>query len=281
MNVIFSLFLFVFYLKWLFLGLFKNKINNLINHKKLLSMKKFILILAVCLSAVGVFAQSAAQFKNDGNTALKSKDYKTALKNYENYLAAEDTVEDPALVFNSAYCALKIKSYAKAEKYFGMAIEKNYKASTAYQYKAIAQKSQNKFDAMEATLNAGIAACPTKNSKLISALTKHYLLEGQKAQKAEKFEVAEGLYKKAGEVKSKLQADALYSLGTLYYNKGAKIMQAATPVANTEPEKYKSESEIAKSYFQKAIAELNKAKVIAPNRQDVTSSISTINGLLK
>lgn len=244
-------------------------------------MKKFILILAVCLSAVGVFAQTAAQFKNEGNTALKSKDYKTALASYEKFLGAEDTVEDPALIFNSGYCAIKIKDYAKAEKYFGLAVEKNYKASTAYKYKAIAQKSQKKFDDMVVTLNAGIAACPTKNSKLISALAKHYLLEGQKAQKADKFEVAEGLYKKAGGVKSKLQADALYSLGTLYYNKGAKIMQAATPNANTAPEKYKAESVKAKSYFKKAIDELNKAKLIAPTREDVTSTIATIKGLLK
>lgn len=244
-------------------------------------MKKIILILAVCLSAVGVFAQSAAQFKNEGNAALKSKDYKTALINYEKFLGAEDTVEDPALIFNSGYCAIKLKNYAKAEKYFGMAAEKNYKASTSYKYKALAQKNQKKFDDMVATLNAGIAACPTKNSKLISALAKHYLLEGQKAQKADNFEVAEGLYKKAGDVKSKLQADALFSLGTLYYNKGAKIMQAATPTANTAPENYKAESVKAKSYFQKAIEELNKAKVIAPTRKDVTSTIATIKGLLK
>ncbi len=244
-------------------------------------MKKFILILAVCFSAVGVFAQSAAQFKNDGNDALKSKDYKTALQNYEKYLGAEDTVEDPALVFNLGYCAIKLENYAKAEKYFSESIEKNYKPSVAYQYKALAQKNQNKLDEMVVTLNSGIAACPKKKSKLVSTLAKHYLIEGQNAQKADKFEVAEDLYKKAGEVKSKLQADALYSLGALYYNKGAKIMQAATPTANTEPEKYKEEIVNAKTYFEKAITELNKAKVIAPTREDVISTIATINGLLK
>lgn len=244
-------------------------------------MKKIILIFAVCLFAVGAFAQNAAQFKNEGNAALKSKDYKTALENYEKFLGAEDTVDDAALVFNSGYCAIKLKDYAKAEKYFGMAVDKNYKASTAYRYKAIAQKNQKKYDAMVATLTEGIAACPTKKSKLISALSKHYLIEGQKAQKADKFELAESLYKKASDVKSKSQTDALFSLGTLYYNKGAKIMQAATPVANTEPEKYKEESVKAKSYFEKAIVELNKAKAIAPNRKDVTSTIATIKGLLK
>lgn len=243
-------------------------------------MKKFILILAVCFSAVGVFAQSAAQFKNDGNTALKSKDYKTALENYEKFLGAEDTVEDPALVFNSGYCALKIKDYAKAERFFGQSVDNKYKSSSAFRYKALAQKKQKKMDEMVNTLTAGIKACPTKKSKMVSMLTKHYLIEGQKAQKANKFEAAEGLYKKAGEVKSKLQADALFSLGTLYYNKGAKIMQAANPIANTNKEKFQAEKAKANGFFTKAIAELTKAKAIAPTREDITSTIATIKGFM-
>jgi len=244
-------------------------------------MKKIILILAVCFSAVGVFAQSAAQFKNEGNAALKSKDYKTALAKYEQFLAAEDTVDDFALVFNAGYCARKIKDYAKAEQLFGQSVKNNYKPSSSYLYLATVQKSQKKYTDMVGTLDAGIKACPAKKSKLVSMLSKHYLLEGQKAQKANKFEVAAGLYQKAGNVKSKLQADALLSLGNLYYNKGAKIMQAATPVANTEPEKYQAESVKAKSYFKKALAELTKAKLIAPTREDISSIITTVKGLLK
>ena len=244
-------------------------------------MKRLILILVVCFSVASAFAQSAAQFKNDGNAALKSKDYKTALENYEKFLAAEDTFEDPALVFNTGYCAIKIKDYTRAEKYFGESVDNNYKLSSAYRFKALAQKSQKKYDDMIATLKAGIEACPTKNSKMSSMLAKHYLIEGQKAQKANKFKAAEGLYKKAGEFKSKMQADALFSLGTLYYNEGAKIMQAATPIANTQPDKYKAESAKAQTYFKKAIAELNKAKAIAPAREDVTATIATIKGLIK
>lgn len=244
-------------------------------------MKRFILILAVCFSAVGVFAQSAAQLKNEGNAALKSKDYKTALAKYEQFLAAEDTVDDFALVFNAGYCARKIKDYGKAEQLFGQSVKNNYKPSSSYLYLAKVQKSQKKYTDMISTLDTGIKACPTKKSKLVSMLSKHYLLEGQKAQKANKFDDAEALYKKAGDSKSKLQADALFSLGNLYYNKGAKIMQVATPVANTEPEKYKEESVKAKSFYQKALVQLNKAKVIAPGREDIASTIATIGTLLK
>ena len=49
-------------------------------------MKKLILTLVVCLSVLGAFAQDAVQLKNDGNAALKAKDYKMAIVHLENYL---------------------------------------------------------------------------------------------------------------------------------------------------------------------------------------------------
>lgn len=244
-------------------------------------MKKFILLLAVCFSISAAFAQSAATLKNEGNAELKAKNYKGALEKYEAFMSAEDTFEDAALVFNSGYCAIKVKDYAKAVKYFGESIDNKYKLSSAYRFKALAEKKQKNIDAMIATLNAGIAACPTKNSKMTKMLATHFLKEGVAAQKANKFAAAEASFKKAIEVKSKKKADALVSLGTLYYNEGAKIMQAATPIANTQPDKYKAESAKAQSYYKKAVAELNKAKAIDPAREDVTATLATLKGLIK
>lgn len=48
---------------------------------------------------------------------------------------------------------------------------------------------------MVATLKAGIAAVPAKNAKLSKTLAKHYLIEGQKAQKSSKYAKAEAAYK--------------------------------------------------------------------------------------
>lgn len=244
-------------------------------------MKKLILLVAVCLCTAGVFAQTAAKLKNEGNAAIKSKNYKLALEKYEAFMNAEDTTQDFPLVFNAGYCAMKIKNYATAEKYYEQSIKNNYKTSKAYYYCALAQKKQKQFDKMVATLNKGIAACKGKNSKLIKALSKHYLISGQKAQKAKKFAEAEELYQKAGEQKSKLQVDAFASLGTLYYNKGAEIMQKATPIANKEPEKYKAESVKAKGYYKKALEVLQKAKTLNPTRKDILATITTVKGLLK
>ncbi|MPQ47074.1 tetratricopeptide repeat protein [Marinifilum sp. N1E240] len=244
-------------------------------------MKKFILFIAVCFCVSSVFAQSAAQLKNEGNAALKSKDYKTAIEKYEAFLGAEDTVEDNALVFNTGYSASKIKDYAKAEKYFAQSVANNYKLSKSYQYLALMLKKQKKMDEMVATLQKGIEACPTKNSKLVATLTKHYLKGGQVAQKANKMDKAEELYKKASEGKSKYQPDALLGLGMLYFNQGATIMQKANPIANTEPEKFKAESAKAQGFYKKAIAELAKAKALAPAREDITKTMATVKAEIK
>lgn len=230
-------------------------------------MKKIILFIAVCFCVSSVFAQSAAQLKNEGNAALKSKDYKTAMEKYEAFLGAEDTVEDIALVFNTAYCASKIKDYAKAEKYFAQSVVNKYKPSKAYQYLALMQKKQNKVSEMVATLQKGIKACPTKNSKLVASLAKHYFSVGQTAQKGNKFEAAETSYKQAAQIKSKYQETAMLALAQLYYNKGAEFWPA--------------NQDKAKSYFEMATAQANKLLALNPAKKEAKDLITTIKGLLK
>ena len=230
-------------------------------------MKKFILFIAVCFCVSSVFAQSAAQLKNEGNAALKSKDYKTAIEKYEAFLGAEDTVEDIALVFNTGYCASKIKDYAKAEKYFAQSVANNYKPSKSYQYLAMMQKKQKKTDEMVATLKKGIEACPTKNSKLLASLAKHFFSVGQKAQKANKFESAEASYKQAAELKSKYQETAMLALAQLYYNKGAEYWPAT--------------QDKAKSYFEKATVAAKNLLAVNPAKKEATDLIATIKGLVK
>lgn len=244
-------------------------------------MKKLILFIAVCFCATSLFAQSAAQLKKEGGAAAKSKDYKTAVEKYEAYINTEEGAADYAAIFNLAYSANKLKDYPKAEIYFGKAAENNYKPSKAYYYQSLVQKKQKKMDAMVETLKKGIEACPTKNSKMIAALSKHYLVAGQKAQKANKMDAAEDLYKKASESKSKYQADALIGLGMLYFNQGATIMQKANPIANKEPEKFKAESAKAQGLYKKAMAELTKAKALAPTREDLLKTMATVKAEIK
>jgi len=243
-------------------------------------MKKLILTLVVCMSVLGAFAQDAIQLKNDGNAALKAKDYKTAIVHLENYLRTPEAADDIKTVYNVGYAATKVKDYAKAVIYFDKTIAANYKLSSSYLRKAGAQKKLKKFDDMIATLKAGIAANPTKNSKLSKMLAKHYLIAGQKAQKASKFAAAEASYKKAIEVKSSMKTDAIVSLGSLYFGEGAKIQAAANPYANTDKDKFAAEMVKAKAFYTKASAEYNKAKTLAPQREDIDSLLNDVKAVL-
>jgi len=243
-------------------------------------MKKLFLTLVVCMSVLGAFAQDAIQLKNDGNAALKAKDYKTAIVHLENYLRTPEAAEDIKTVYNVGYAATKVKDYAKAVIYFDKAIAAKYKLSSSYLRKASAQKKLKKFDEMVATLEAGIAAVPAKNAKLSKMLAKHYLIEGQKAQKSSKFAAAEAAYKKAIDVKSSMKADAIVSLGSLYFGEGAKIQAAANPYANTEKEKFAAEIVKAKAFYNKAVAQYTKAKTIAPAREDIDSLLKEVKAVL-
>ena len=244
-------------------------------------MKKLILTLVVCLSVLGAFAQDAVKLKNDGNAALKAKDYKTAIVHLENYLRTPEASEDIKTVYNVGSAAYKVKDYAKSVIYFDKAIAAKYKLSTSYLYKATCLKKLKKYDEMIAALKAGIAAVPAKNAKLAKMLAKQYLIEGQAAQKASKFEDAENLYKEASEVKSAMKTDAIVSLGSLYFGEGAKIQTAANPIANTNKVKFASEIAKAKSYYKKAIAQYTKAKTLAPAREDIDSLLTEVKAVLK
>lgn len=106
-------------------------------------MKKLILTLAVCLSILGAFAQDAVQLKNDGNAALKAKDYKTAIVHLENYLRTPEASEDIKTVYNVGFAAYKVKDYAKSVIYFDKAIAAKYKLSSSYLRKATSLKKQS------------------------------------------------------------------------------------------------------------------------------------------
>lgn len=50
-----------------------------------------------------------------------------------------------------------------------------------------------------------------------------------------------------------LKSKAFMALASLYFNNGAAILQKASPIANTEKEKYASEKEKALGNFKKSV----------------------------
>ena len=221
-----------------------------------------------------------AKLKNDGNAAIKVKDFKTAIINYEKYLSFPEAASDFATAYNTAYSCERIKDYAKAVVYYDKAIAGNYKLDRAYLRKANAQKKLQDFDAMIATLEAGVAAVPAKNSRLTKTLARSYLLEGIKAQKANEFDKTEAYYKKAIAIKSSMKTDAIVLLGTMYLNQGLMIYKKANLIVNTDKNKFVVETTKAKEFFKKALGQLHIAKELAPDREDVDTLIQKINARL-
>jgi len=201
-------------------------------------MKKILLLLVFGISMMSSYAldQSAVQLKNEGNEALRNKDYKTALAKFEAYLATgeEGVAEDLATVYNAGYSAYKAKAYDKSINYMQKAIDEKYsKAEKAYQYIAYCYKKKKDVANYEATLKTGLEAFP-QSVKIKGKLVQHYLGEGNN-----------------------------------HYSKAAKILQAAAAQVSagkytTEDDAYKAELGKAKEEFKVALPFVEQALALDP-----------------
>lgn len=246
-------------------------------------MKKMVLLLFSALMALTVFAQEpGAAEKNAGNAAWKAKNYTDAFKNFEAYLKAVN-FKDNAYLYNAATAAAKAKQYADAVKYYDMAINAKYKVANSYHGKAVALREQKKTDEMLATLQEGMKAVTAPNNmKLETMYASHYMKEGQKYQKAGNEAKAAEAYNMITSLDNKsFKVQGFLSLGTLYFNNGAKILQEVNPLINTDKAKYEAGKAKAMSYFQKAKGCVVKAQGIEPANADVKDLLSQLNEAMK
>lgn len=248
-------------------------------------MKKLFLILATLIFTGTLFAQegsSEVELKNAGNEAVRKKNYAEAYQKYEEYLKINE-YKDNAVVFNTAYCASKLKNYDVAAKYFDMAIKNNYKVGPAYQGKALAEKKMNKEDEMVNTLESGIKAVtiPKDKQKLETMYATHFLKKGQEFQKAGKLEKAAENYKKIVALNNRgFKSQANVSLATLYYNHGVGILQKVTPVAHTDKPAYEAGKKQAHGFFKKAVDFLIQAQSQNPSDKEIGKLLSEIKAEL-
>lgn len=244
-------------------------------------MKKIVLLFFSALLTISVFAQEpGAAEKNAGNAAWKAKNYAEAFKNFEAYLKAVN-FKDNAYIYNAATAANKAKKYAEAEKYYDMSIKNKYKTASAYHGKAIAQKDQKKNAEMLVTLQEGMKAAPG-NMKLETMYAMYYLKEGQKFQKeGNEAKAAENYTKITSLTTKSFKVQGYVSLGTLFFNNGAKILQDATPIANSDKTKYEAEKSKAMADFKKAKDYLVQAQALEPANQDVKDLMGQVNTAMK
>lgn len=244
-------------------------------------MKKIVLLLFAALLTFSVFAQDpGAAEKNAGNAAWKAKNYPEAFKNFEAYLKAVD-FKDNAYIYNTATAAAKAKKYAEAEKYYDMSIQKKYKTASSYHGKAIAQREQKKDADMLATLQEAMKAAPG-NMKLETMYASYYMKQGQQFQKAGNEAKAAENYSKITTLTNKsFKVQGFASLASLYFNNGAKILQDATPIANTDKAKYDAEKAKATADFKKAKDYATQAQALEPANQDVIDLMKQINTAMK
>jgi len=141
-------------------------------------MKRIAVLLFLCVGFVTLFAQESVKLQNAGNDALKAKDYATALGNYEKAMAVWGTApKDSVMFYNCGICAIQVKDYEKAIKYFGLAETHNFKPADALFKIALIYKFQKNNEAYLKTINEGAAKYPD-NANFKGEISKNFLMEG-------------------------------------------------------------------------------------------------------
>ena len=148
-------------------------------------MKKIVLLVALCLCVGNLFAQDADKLRDEGDAALKAKDYATVVTKYGEYLK-QNNYQDTARIFNCGYAANQAKNYAEAAKYFDMAVKMNYNVDDSYVGEAMAYRNLNKTEEFLTTVKEGLKVIPdgNKNKTNLEKLLYGYCIkQGQAAQK--------------------------------------------------------------------------------------------------
>ena len=243
-------------------------------------MKKFVLLLALCFGVGNVFAQDADKLRDEGDAAIKAKDYKTALAKYSEFLKLTE-YKDTVRIYNCAIAANQVKNYEEAAKYFDMAVKYKYNLAGSYTGEAMALRNLKKTDEFLETVNAGLEALPG-NDNLEKLLYAYCIKQGQAAQKKGDIETATKMYKAVLVASNKkYQEGALYSLGGMLYNQGATKLTEIYPLASSDPEKYKAEKAKADAQLTEAKGYLDKVMELNPNNANAKKLVDAIAASLK
>lgn len=240
-------------------------------------MKRLVLLVAFCLCVGNAFAQDVDKLRDEGDAALKAKNYTEAVAKYSEYLKLNE-YKDTVRIYNCGFSANQAKQYEEAAKFFDMAVKYKYNLDDSYVGEAMAYRNLGKTEEFLTTVDEGLKELPG-NANLEKLLYSYCIKQGQAAQKGGDLDKAATFYKKVLDVSNKkYQEGALYSLGAMYYNQGATKLVEINPLATSDPDKYKTEKtkadaqlKSAKEYLDKAL-ELNAANANAKKLSDAIAA---------
>ncbi len=244
--------------------------------------KTIFSILCVLFFSVGtLFAQEEAdKLRDEGDAALKEKNYTLALEKYSKYLELTN-YEDAPRIYNAGVSADQSDNHEAAAKFFDLAIQKGQNTENAYVGKAKALRELDKTAELKETAETGLKAFPG-NKNLESIVYSYFMKEAQAEQKKGDVAKAEELFNDVLMVSNaKYKGNALYSMGILYYNKGAKALQAITSLATSDPDKYAAEKAKLDPDFKKAKDYLEQALTASPDNANAKKSLESINDIMK
>jgi tetratricopeptide (TPR) repeat protein len=222
-------------------------------------------------------------------------------------------VIDSGAVFNTAIAAMRAKKYDVAIEKFKESITLNYSLEESYINLANTYKGLGNTEEYKATLAAAREAVPNSQSIITAEIdiylaSKEYdkalsnldvaiqndpsnsslffargnildhqqasmLADGNREEAIPVYEKALVDYKKALELKPDF-FDAAYSLGALYYNRGADMINEANMI--TDDNKYKLAKEDSEEVLKTALPYLEKAHEIKPDDVSTMTSLKEL-----
>ncbi len=210
---------------------------------------KFKYLLSVSLLcfvfAGGIFAQeqTSAEFLNEGNDALRNKDYSKAFELYEKAIAnwEEGTPLEGSMVYNTATCARRIDKYEKAIEYYKESVNLGFNEDISSYYIAYSLNKLDRDQEMEEFLTKAVVKY--KDSKYVGHMKKmlvtYYLKQGAEP-----------------------------------YNRASQILASA---ANADPGQYDEIKENANKAFAEAKPWFEKALEYDPGNESAIASLKEIN----
>jgi tetratricopeptide (TPR) repeat protein len=236
---------------------------------------------------------------NKGVEEFKAAKFQMATQSFE--AAMELNPKDTIALLNAATASYRASDKVKSKKYFSELANRKYKDPLIYSFLSEIYKAEKDTAKALSIVQEGRKLFPKNQSLVLNELNiylhqgKHKLAEeqfmaaiendpanpnlyynlGLVSEKTGNLEKAAESYKKAIELKPDF-FDALYSIGAMYFNKGAEMANAANNIRPEKMKEFNLAKEKSNEEFAKALPYLEKAYKIDPKDHNTLLSLKQL-----